>query len=91
MTVKNLMAPLTSLNQLQLKLKKMEDLVTTEDLSLTRVLRGGTGGPAGATDGVLTSPAHTVLNHNLQSLTIDHGDHAVPSLLAGHPCRDDLH
>lgn len=45
------MAPLTSLNQLQLKLKKMEDLVTTEDLSLTRVLTGGTGGPTGGTDG----------------------------------------
>lgn len=39
------MAPLTSLNQLQLKLKKMEDLVTTAVLSLTRVLGGGTGGP----------------------------------------------
>lgn len=50
-TVKNLMAPLTSLNQLQLKLKKMEDLVTTAVLSLTRVLGGGTGGPAEHTAG----------------------------------------
>lgn len=48
-TVKNLMAPLTSLNQLQLNLKKMEYLVTTADRSLTRVLRGGTGGPGGTT------------------------------------------
>lgn len=46
-TVKNLTAPLTSLNQLQLNLKKMEDLVATAALSLTRVLRGGTGGPEG--------------------------------------------
>lgn len=50
-TVKNLMAPLTSLNQLQLNLKKMEDLVTSEDLSLTRGLNRGTGGPAGVTAG----------------------------------------
>ncbi len=48
-TAKNLMAPLTSLNQLQLNLKKMEDLVTTADVSLTRVLSGGGGGPAGVT------------------------------------------
>lgn len=50
-TVKNLMAPLTSLNQLQLKLKKMEDLVATAVLSLTRVLGGGTGGPTEHTSG----------------------------------------
>lgn len=52
-TVKNLMAPLTSLNQLQLNLKEMEDLLTTADLSLTLVLRGGTGGPGGVTSGCL--------------------------------------
>lgn len=44
-TVKNLTAPLMSLNQVQLNLKEMEDLLTTADLSLTLVLRGGTGGP----------------------------------------------
>lgn len=50
-TAKNLMAPLMSLNQLQLNLKMMEDLVTRA--SLTRVLTGGTGGPGEVTSGVL--------------------------------------
>lgn len=88
------MAPLTSLNQLQLNLKKMEDLVTTADLSLTRVLRGGTGGPAGVTAGGFRAPVKLQDRlHILQQvkLTVDHGDHAVPGLLAGRPGRDDLH
>lgn len=92
-TVKNLTAPLTSLNQLQLNLKKMDDLVTTAALSLIRVPRGGTGGPAGVTAGgfravKLQDGLHILLQ---VTLTIDHGDHAVPSLLAGRPGRDDLH
>lgn len=88
-TAKNLMAPLTSLNQLQLKLKRMEDLVTTEDLSLTRVLRGGTGGPTGGhtLPHLLTHAAPTPG----ANLTVDHGDHAVLSLIAGHPRGDGLH
>lgn len=49
--VKNLMAPLVSLNQLQLNWNKMEDLVTMTDFSLTRILKGGRGGPAEATKG----------------------------------------
>lgn len=45
MTAKYLTAPLASLNQEQLKRNKMEEDVTFDDLSLTRTLVGGTGGP----------------------------------------------
>lgn len=44
-TAKYLTAPLASLNQEQLKRNKMEDDVTFDDLSLTRTIEGGTGGP----------------------------------------------
>lgn len=43
-TAKYRTAPLTSLNQEQLKRNRMEEEVTF-DLSLTRTLLGGTGGP----------------------------------------------
>ena len=45
MTVKNLTAPLTSLNQLQLNLNKMVEGVMRTALSLTRIVVGG--GPKG--------------------------------------------
>lgn len=44
-TAKYLTAPLASLNQEQLKRNRMEDDVTFDDLSLTRMTEGGTGGP----------------------------------------------
>lgn len=97
-TAKNRTAPLTSLNQLQLKLKKMEDLVTAAIWSLTRVLMGGTGGPAGVVTaggvgGQFTPPPQPQLQrvHTLQMPTVNHGDHAVLDLLAGGPTRDHLH
>lgn len=46
-TVKYFTAPLASLNHEQLKRNKMEDDVSLDDLSLTRTLGGGTGGPEG--------------------------------------------
>lgn len=52
--VKNLTAPLMSLNQEQLNRNRMEDDVTLDDLSLTWTLGGGTGGPRTRTVGDLT-------------------------------------
>lgn len=49
-TVKNLTAPLASLNQEQLKRNRMEEEVTFNDLWLTCTLGGGTGGPGGHGD-----------------------------------------
>lgn len=54
MMVKNLTAPLLSLNQEQLNRNRMEDDVTLDDLSLTWMLGGGTGGPTARTVGDLT-------------------------------------
>lgn len=46
MMLKVLMAPLMSLNQLQLKLKEMVVLLTSTVASATWVEGGSTGGPA---------------------------------------------
>lgn len=53
-TVKNLTAPLMSLNQEQLNRNRMEDDVTLDDLSLTWTLGGGAGGPTEGTVGDLS-------------------------------------
>lgn len=45
-TVKKRTAPFTSLNQLQSKEKKMDDLLTADAGTLTRVDSGGMGGPS---------------------------------------------
>lgn len=44
-TVKYFTAPLVSLNQLQLKVKLMEDLLISTSFLFTRICGGGGGGP----------------------------------------------
>lgn len=61
-TVKYFTAPLVSLNQLQLKVKLMEDLVISTSFLFTRICGGGGGGP-GIKEGKEPRRVTTLLLH----------------------------